>query len=313
MSLHPARALVAVLGVILALLTLAQGAQAAPTGGSGGPLTDRTFQSYTGPSGVTSRYHVYAAGLDWSREVGLLIYADGSGQYGLANPDSGYLLGGTNGLVTVAKRHNMVLLTPLAAGGDCPDGGGPCWHATSSGITPASKARWSFESAQHVKSQYRIETDRVAIGGYSSGAQWATQYFAPMFGSQLMTDGVVVAISYGGPPNVAASVTPQHQATVAYSWDVGERDAAGARAAQAGYNWYARNGFTTTQLQIVPGEDHSRSGQFGAVMDREITEHVRPALPVGDTPTPPSTPALTPTSTSTSGVMLAPAARSFRP
>ena len=71
--------------------------------------------------------HLYAAGLDWSRPVGLLVYADGSGEYGLENPRSSYLLGGDKGLAAVAKRANMVLLTPFSPNRSCSDGGGACW------------------------------------------------------------------------------------------------------------------------------------------------------------------------------------------
>ena len=267
-----------VFAVVLGLVVPVGEVQAAPTGGSGGALIDRTFLAFTGTQG-SSQYHLFAGGLDWSKEVGLLIYADGSGEYGLKNPTSSYLLGGTSGLVAVAKQHNMILLTPLAPGGDCPDGGGTCWYQTSGGLTPTQKAQWSYELAQQVKTQYSIDTDRIAFGGYSSGAQWATEYFGPLYASTLMSDGVAVAISYGGAPLVTPTFTPTHKATVAYVWDTGSNDPAyastGNYGVQGGHAWYARNGFTT-ELHVVPGQDHSRSGQFGPILDREITDHVPP-------------------------------------
>ena len=78
------------------------------TGGSGGPQTARTNVSYNNGT-KTSTYHIYAAGLNWSQRVGLLVYGDGSGEFGLANPSNTYLLAGASGLIAVAKEHNMSL------------------------------------------------------------------------------------------------------------------------------------------------------------------------------------------------------------
>jgi len=249
-------------------------------GGGGvpsGPLTDETRLSFTDSYGVTSLYHRYAAGLDWNKRVGLLIYADGSGEYGLKNPTSSYLLTGTNGLVPVAKRNNMVLLTPLAPGVGCPDGDGTCWYLDSSGISPPNKARWSFELVKYVQKQYGTDPARVAFGGYSSGAQWTTEYFGPLYASEIMTDGVAVAISFGGSPKVTSKFTAAFKANVPFVWDVGDQDGSytgsGSYGVKAGYDWYTANGFTT-ELTVVPGLGHGRSGQFGGIMDREIKQHV---------------------------------------
>lgn len=241
-----------------------------------GPLTDTTNLSFTS-GGITSRYHLYAAGLDWSRPVGLLVYTDGSGEYGLKNPSSTYLLGGTNGLVAVAKRQNMVLLTPLAPGTGCPDGDGTCWYQTSSGYTSTQKAAWSKALVSYIYTQYAVDSSRVALGGYSSGAQWLTEFFAPAHGVDVMTDGVGVAISYGGRPISSPTFTAAFKAAVPFVWDVGDRDSSYTTTSQygvkAGEAWYRNNGFTT-ELNVVAGLGHARDGQFGAVMEREIIQHI---------------------------------------
>ncbi len=87
----------------------------------------------------TSTYHLYAGGLDWSKSVGLLIYTDGSGEYGLKNPNSTYLLAGNNGLIAVAKKNNMVLLTPLSPNKNCSDGDGSCWYLGD----PSGYTKWA--------------------------------------------------------------------------------------------------------------------------------------------------------------------------
>lgn len=253
------------------------GSSAVGSGAQAGPRNDQTNLSFTDSNRVTSKYHRYAAGLDWSKPVGLLIYTDGSAEYGLKNPNSNYLLGGPNGLVQVAKRNNMVLLTPLAPGAGCGDGDGTCWYMASSNISPTNKARWSAELIKYVQKQYGTAPGRVAFGGYSSGAQWTTEFFGPLYASEIMTRGVAVAIAYGGSPKVTPKYTAAFKANVPFVWDVGARDPAytgdGAYSVKAGYDWYTANGFKT-KLTVVPGLGHDRSGQFGAIMEREIKKYV---------------------------------------
>jgi hypothetical protein len=153
---------------------------------------------------------------------------------------------------------------------------------------PEGYAQWAFELVQSVYKQYGIDTSRVAFGGYSSGAQWTTEFFGPRYGAQIMTDGVAVAISYGGSPKAATAFTDAYRANVPYVWDTGDQDPAwtttGAFGVKAGYDWYTANGFTT-QLHLVSGLGHSRS-DFAQVMAREIDEHVPSGASNAGTPPP---------------------------
>ena len=271
--------LLRVLAAVVAAMTLAVSpALAASTGGSGGPLTNRTFLSFTG-SQYTSEYHLYASGLDWTKPVGLLIYADGSGEYGLKNPGSTYLLAGTNGLIAVAKRNNMVLLTPFSPNKACSDGDGSCWYLGD----PVGYAKWAEELVTSVQGLYPLETDRVAFGGYSSGAQLTTEYWIPSGAAQrTMTDGVLVAISYGGSPKMTeVSYSSSFKGKVHINWNTGSQDSAytttSSYGVKAGYNHYTGRGFATS-LDVISGLGHSRS-DFGLVMEAQIKEHV----PTGST------------------------------
>jgi hypothetical protein len=248
------------------------------TGGSGGPKTDRTGLSYTA-NGVTSTYHLYAAGLDWTKRVGVMIYADGSAEFGLKNPSSTYLLAGTNGLINVAKRNNMILVTPLAPGAGCPDGDGTCWYQTSSGYTRLIKTQWAEALVKYIYTLYPLDISRVAMGGYSSGAQLAAQAWVPSGAAQrTMNDGVIVSISCGGPPAVTEVVyTASFKANVHMNWNTGDNDAGCPYTAEwsttGGYNYYKSAGFQTS-LDVLPGVTHDRSGDFGGIMDAQIQEHV---------------------------------------
>jgi len=258
--------------------------QRTSTGGGGGNRTDRTNLSFTG-SGYTSTYHLYAGGLDWSNSVGLLVYTDGSAEYGLKNPKDSYLMAGGNGMIAVAKKHNMVLLTPFAPNKSCADGDGSCWYQGD----PPGYTRWLESLIRQVQSQYPIDRRRVAFGGYSSGAQLCTEYWVPSGAAQrTMTGGVIVAISFGGSPKMAeVAYTPAFKSNVHMNWNVGQKDdaylindetegPAQGYNAKAGYDHYTRAGFKTS-INVIPNADHDRDGEFGGIMDAQISSHVAPA------------------------------------
>lgn len=244
------------------------------TGGSGGELSDQTFKSFSS-DGYTSRYHLYAAGLDWSKPVGVLIYADGSGEYGLKNPGSTYLMSGSNGLIATAKNNNMILLTPFSPNTACSDGDGSCWYLGD----PVGYAKWAESLVRYVYGRYPVDKSRIAFGGYSSGAQLATEYWVPSGAAQrTMSDGVVVAISYGGSPKMTqVNYTADFKSKVHMNWNVGSRDSAyttsSSYGVKAGYNYYTNNGFSTS-LKVIDGLGHSRSGQFGGIMNEQIKTHL---------------------------------------
>lgn len=248
---------------------------------SAAPLTNRTNLTFKG-SKYTSTYHVFAKGLNPKKRIGMMIYADGSGEWGLKKLHKGdhfyYLLGGKNGLINVAKRHNMVLVTPLSPNKNCEDGDGSCWYYGDS----VGYAQWAQELVQSVQKKYNVDKSRVAMGGYSSGAQLATEWWVPgRFAQRTMTDGVVVAISYGGSPKMKFRTSGKFRNAVHMSWDVGSKDesytdGSSPYGVKAGYRFYTKKGFSTS-LRVVPGLGHERDGQFGKIMDREIRAHVRSA------------------------------------
>ncbi len=250
-----------------------------PTGGSGGPLTDRTSVSYNNGT-KTSTYHIYAAGLDWTRQVGLLVYGDGSGEAGLVTPSSTYLLAGTDGLIAVAKRNNMLLVTPRAPGNGCTDGDGVCWYLGSGdGTTRAQKTTWLDNLIKtQILPLYNIDKTRVCIAGFSSGAENAAGIYGPAFAASWMEDGLLLAISYGSSPaqyGITNTYTAAFRSKVAVVWDVRGGDETTAVAdSLEGYNWYAGNGFTTLERNVIPGGQHDRPGEFGAIVEQYLTEYI---------------------------------------
>ena len=259
-----------------------------PTGGSGGPLTDRTGVSYTNGAGITSTAHIYAADLDWTRPVGVLVYADGSGEAGLADTSSTYLMAGTSGLIAVAKKYNMVLVTPRAPGNGCTDGDGVCWYLPSfNGVTRAQKTQWLDDLIQNeILAKYNVDVTRAVVAGFSSGAENAMGLYGPAFAASWMEDGLLLGISYGSSPDqygVTDTYTAGFRANVAAVWDVRGGDETTAVAdSLEGYNWYVADGFATTLRTVTPGGAHDRPGEFGSIVDRYIAQYVRAQGAVGE-------------------------------
>lgn len=241
------------------------------TGGSGGAFTNQLSRSFTS-NGLTSGYHIFAEGLDPSKPIGLLMYADGSGGHGYDNPNSTYLLDadGGQGLVATSREHNMVLVVPNAPGPGC-DGYDNCWYENGA----PGKAQWSSDLMDRVKSQYDIDLSRVVTGGYSSGSQWQ-RWFLPTHGEDQSVD-LAVMITYGGAPAVTADYSPEYKEDLFLAWDNGTNDSSytsSSWGSLGGEAWYKGQGFDTRHT-TVDGEDHSRGGQFAGIVDREITDNLR--------------------------------------
>jgi hypothetical protein len=233
-----------------------------PAAGAAGPLTNRTA-SFSA-AGYTADYRVFAEGIDVAKPVGLLVYADGTGEYGLENPTSSYAIGGSTGLAAVARAHNMVLLTPFSPNRSC-----KCWEQGDA----AGYATYLATLIAQLHGQYG--NGRLWFAGYSSGAQAATRFLFPAHPDLWSGGGGVIAIGGGGAPaSRAASVPAQVKSSVVLRWNTGASDTgsggydalSGPYGAQAGQRWYAGQGFDTA-IVVPPGVGHDRSGQFGRIVD----------------------------------------------
>jgi hypothetical protein len=258
-----------------------------PPPNNGGERTNRTNLSFTS-AGYTSEYHLFAAGLDWTKTVGLLLYTDGSGEWGLKHPNDSYLLAGQNGLINIAKKHNMILLTPFSPNKACADGDGSCWYMGN----PTGYVKWAEDLVKYIYTEYNIDKKRVAVGGYSSGAQFSMEWWIPSGAAQsTMDSGVIVAISYGGSPKMKeVPYSQSFKSNVHLNWNVGSKDDAyqndGKYDAKSGYDYYTSKGFQTS-FDLISGLGHNRDGQFGLVMDAQIDKNVPPSTPT-TTPPPPT-------------------------
>ncbi len=269
------RYLAAALAAFLGVAIMATPAMSAPVG----------TPTHTA-NGFTSPYLLYTD-VDRTKEVGLLLWMDGSGGYGIDNPTSPYLIDsdGTAGMRQVARDNNMVLLVPEAPPPGCPSDN--CWYDSANAI---GKSDWLRSLVDKVQAEQSVVKSRVAIGGYSSGAQATTRYFGPRHGPAVQTDGVLVAVGGGGTPIATPTFTTAYKQAVVGVWNTGTADETSTYSAyedaQRGEAWYRGNGFVTDPTWPA-GVGHSRGGEFDDIMRQAIAEHVRPAQTVGTTtPTP---------------------------
>jgi hypothetical protein len=242
------------------------------TGGTGGPLTDRTGVAFLASHGYDSFSHIYAAGIDTSKPVGLFVWLHGDGAYEYLNPTSTLYLAGPNGIVAAAKERNCIVLVPLT-----PDSG------TTNGRT---WWKWGSGNAQYLRElivseiygKYNIDLGKIWIAGFSGGAETTTAIFLPTQANNLQIEGGGFMPFGGGPrpswyeiseawvPNFDPAVFPGY-------WIVGENDTAenatdgydGVLAAQAGYDWYGTKGIPT-DIYYVPGQTHILSPEWGNLM-----------------------------------------------
>ncbi|MGY1752116.1 hypothetical protein [Blastococcus sp. SYSU D01042] len=224
--------------------------------GAGGSYTDQARQQFRAANGQVGQYLLYAAGIDASRPVGLVVYLDGTGEYGVNNPGSSYALGGPSGLVATAKARNMITLAVESPNQSC-----ECWHT---GDTTA----YADFLAQLIETQLgAFPVDEVWLSGFSSGAQEITRFLIPRHPELMRLGGGWVVFGGGGPPaDGGANVTAARMAGVRGHWFTGTADTAvpltAAWGAQAGERWYAARGVVATH-DYPTGVGHALDGRLG--------------------------------------------------
>lgn len=234
------------------------------TGGSGGSYTDQQRQAYTAGNGIAGRYLLYAGGIDPSRPVGLVVYVDGTGEFGVDNPDSSYALGGSSGLVAVGRARNMITLAVESPNQAC-----ECWHTGDT----SGYADFLAELIETQLVDYPIT--EVWLAGFSSGAQEITRFLVPQHPELMRLGGGWVVFGGGGPPAGGTSLTAAQMSDVRGHWYTGTADNAvpltASWGAQAGERWYAGRGVVTSH-EWPAGVGHGLEGRLGQTVARLIDE-----------------------------------------
>ncbi|MGK7222049.1 hypothetical protein ACSNO4_04565 [Kocuria flava] len=241
-SALPSRALRSALVAGALAATLAVGTTA--------PAAADTANTSFSAAGITSQYHVYDAGVDRSKAVGVVFYFDGDGQYYAQRPT-------TTMLRTMAARaaaRNMVLVVPVAPANRS-------WTANSEAV-----GDWFRALAAKVMADQRADATRVHLAGYSGGAEFiATEALSDRAGwirgggATLIGGGGVYWGGLESAPDAALRATDP-------TWYVGSEDGYGAtqpanwsafEAAGKGAAAYRAAGFALADRVVLPGLHHT--------------------------------------------------------
>ncbi|MGW6659505.1 hypothetical protein [Rhodococcus sp. NPDC055024] len=297
-----AMATLAILAGLAAIVVAPSIASAGSTHGTGMAYTDRTFQPFTASNGLSSKYHVYAAGIPQDHAAGLVLQFHGDGAYEFANPTSSYSLGGSSGIVAQARSRGYITVAIRT-----PDSTGDItWWENGS-----ANADFVADLLDTLKAGYNIDTEDIWLVGYSGGSQLITQFFLPKYSSKIDGGGTLVFGGGGGPRVPVQPFASGLVAGLPMHWYTGGADngtnvSDGYNAlldAQKGLAWYSAQGFTV-DLESPAGLGHNLSGTFGTVLAGHLDNHA-PNIPtltttVAATPGPTATQATTiPTTTQT--------------
>lgn len=231
-----------------------------PSGGSGGPYTDRTNVTFSTNGGtVSSRYHIYASKISTSQPVGVVIHLHGDGAQEYSTPNTGML----PQYRSVADAAGMLFVAPLSPD----DVGSITWWEDTYSTT------WLAALIDDIAAKYNIDRNRVWFTGYSGGAE-AISYFLMRTLHTRWTGGGAILLAGGGGssqnPNPALSQSLKDNFQM--HWVVGSRDSPAqggddggfdaVAASLAGYNYYTSRGITSTRT-ILDGLDHYQAESHG--------------------------------------------------
>ncbi|WP_280762087.1 hypothetical protein [Prescottella agglutinans] len=238
-------------------------------------MADEMNRVYTASeNSYSSKYHRWIGHLNTSKPIGLLVHLHGDGAFEFNNPTSTWMLGGTNGIVQVAKDRNMLVICPLTPD----DKNTTWWHWYGK----EENSRWLVSLIEALCGAYNIDRYRIWFTTYSGGSQFLTKYYLPRFSSSIRGGGAIV---FGGGNENATTLTPfvdPLQSRFSMHWLTGLLDDGtepgsdgfnALAAARAGEAWYRQQGFITT-LNTPAGQGHDWNGTFGtrvkAILDANM-------------------------------------------
>lgn len=252
---------------------LVDGVLRAPSGGSGGALSDAQKVAFTASNGYGSAYHRWAAHVDTSKPIGLIFWFHGDGGYEYKNPGDSYYLAGKDGIIAQAQRTNSILIVPATP--DDATGRWTWWAWGSKGANP----QYAKELFASITAAYNVDMRRVWLCGFSGGAEFLSLYLLRYWGDAMgLRGGGCLMIGGGTVLSTSVDFPASYKADWSWEWRVGELDTGknpdgsiigdgfdAVAAAKHGEEKYRSWGWTT-RLTILPGKGHvsGMNGLYGA-------------------------------------------------
>ncbi|AKE40261.1 hypothetical protein UL82_00085 [Corynebacterium kutscheri] len=226
-----------------------------------GPPQSLSFSNGTNEG----KYRLYTAGIDLNKPYGVLIRLHGDGGDTEAN---------LNALAAVARKHNMVLLTPFT-----PDRETLTWWKQ----LPTNRLWLQNLLEQRIYTLPHVDTSNMWWSGYSGGAEMLSYSILPN-SPELVTGGAVLLGGGGAPGEVNKQVSQHTKETLPLWWVTGKLNngavpASGnpqesfdaLSAAHNGSNFYRNQGFRNITTEFPDGIDHYSLNQ-AEIVNRAITQ-----------------------------------------
>ena len=218
--------------------------------GAAAPAHASTTNTVHTAAGISSQYHLYDAGVDRSKTVGVVFYFDGDGQYYAQRPTTSML----KSMAARAAARNMILVVPVAPANRS-------WTSNSEAV-----GDWFRALAAKVVAEQRVDATRIHLAGYSGGAEFiSTEVLSDRAG--WIRGGGSTLIGGGGVYNGRLESTPDAALRATDpTWYVGSLDSYGAtqpstwsalEAAGKGAAAYQKAGFTKADRVVMPGLHHT--------------------------------------------------------
>lgn len=221
------------------------------------PITSAYFATHTSPKGTTSQYHIFADGIDWSKNVNVIVRLHGDGDGTYVHEFDGYKRSGMlNDFAREARTKNAIVIAPKS-----PDRIG---HTTWWENMEKNDEWLNSLIATKLLSHPAIAKDRIYWMGYSGGSEFLSYHYIPKH-PDMVTGGVLMCS--GGGASIYSERLIKNSATdrgIPLSWYVGQLDDGSTSidgfdavsATKRGYDTYKRNGFVNAKRVVVPGKDH---------------------------------------------------------
>ncbi|MGM0930641.1 MAG: hypothetical protein ACQEXN_13160 [Actinomycetota bacterium] len=213
-----------------------------------------TYQTYTAPNGLSSKYHLYANGIDTKKPVGVLFVFHGD----YSRPDQSYVHHPKGSVMkkmaAEAAKKNMIMVPVIT-----PDKkGGITWWEDAD-----RNGDWFRSLATSLIAKYKLDSRRIWLHGYSGGAEFIT--YELLADRQEWIKGGGATIVGGGGYDGMQTAPPAAVKKMKLHWISGSRDGKGGTSlktwsalgtAKRAEKKYKALGFTGTKITILPGVTH---------------------------------------------------------
>lgn len=217
-----------------------------PSNGHGGVFRDRFERRFTDPrTKRTSRFHIWAAGLDPTKPIGLVVqlHGDGAEEFDEYAKPTGKLAR----MATLAGRRNMILVAVRT-----PDSRTATWWRHPGYTVPYLNSLLDSQ----VFGKFDVERNDVWLAGYSGGTEFQTLYYLKTLLPRICGGGALLA---GGgsvyPSSYDGRATASTRANFRLHFYTGRSDTSahaddgfcGFCAARIGASYWQRKGFPVTR------------------------------------------------------------------